>query len=163
MPHCPLGESSQVPRGPGLSTERFLLRSSLTSGPSGCRCCLRPPGHLTHGFGCFSSRIRDERKTKCQRPPLFGRSQQAVLASHRLAVPPPPVWGQGRTQHLATLFGLAGFCPLFGSPLQSWRLSGCFRSCGADLHPALCFVMKTPVFSRGCLSLETPLTAKNKN
>lgn len=80
MPHCPLGESSQVPRGPGLSTEWFLLRSSFASGPSRCRCCLRW-GHLTHGFGCFSSTIRDERKTKYQRPPLLGWEQQVVLVA----------------------------------------------------------------------------------
>ena len=116
MPHCPLGESSPVSRGPGLSTEWFLLRSSLTSGPSRCRCCLSW-GHLTHGFGCFSSTIRDERKTKYQRPCLFGWEQQVVLiASHWNIV-------------------LAGFCLLFLSPLQNWRLSGCFPSLEADPPP----------------------------
>ena len=70
MPLCPLGESSPVPRGPGGSTSWFLLRFSLTSGP--CLQVLLGRGALARGFGCFSSRIRDERKTKLGKLRLSG-------------------------------------------------------------------------------------------
>lgn len=81
MPHCPLGESSLVPRGPRVSTGWFLLRSSLTSGPLGAGGAR--PGLQPEGWGVFpaESEVREKQNKMPKAAPVWVSRQVALVPS----------------------------------------------------------------------------------